>query len=286
MLKTTEKIKFGPAGNSASFYEEGFKGTENTADWLKARGLTCFEYSFGRGINMGEAKAELIKNAFKDSDIEISAHAPYYINFANVDETEIYKSFNYLIGSLEKLIAMGGKRMVLHAASAGKEIRTDTFNRTRKNLETLIKKLDEKNLKNVYICPETMGRHSQIGTLDEIIEICKLDERFIPCVDFGHINCLEKGGLNSVENFNRIFEKLITEIPKKAKICHIHFSKIQYGALGELRHLNFDDNIYGPDPDFFIQSLKNFEITPYIICESKETQAEDALYLKKLYEKL
>jgi len=284
LSKAINKIKFGPAGNSASFYAEGLKGTENTAAWLKLRGLTAFEYSFGHGINMGEAKAKAIRKAFFDCGIEISAHAPYYINFANESEEEINNSCRYLTDSIEKLITMGGKRVVFHTAAMGKETRAEVFNRTLKNLEILIKRLDEKNLNDVYVCPETMGRISQIGSLEEIIEICKMDRRFIPCIDFGHINSREKGCLNSVRDFNNIIEKLLKEIPDKAGIFHAHFSKIQYGPQGEIRHLNFDDTKYGPNPDYFIEALKNFDISPYVICESKETQGEDALYMKTLYE--
>lgn len=129
-----------------------------------------------------------------------------------------------------------------------------------------------------------MGKLSQIGTLEEVIEICKMDGRFIPCIDFGHLNCREKGCLKTVKDFDNVINKLFKEIPDKAKIFHAHFSKVQYGALGEIRHLTFSDIVYGPSPEYFIESLKNFDVKPYIICESDGVQAEDAMYLKALYE--
>lgn len=286
MQETVNKIKFGPAGNSASFYAEGLSGTENTAAWLKLRGLNAFEYSFGRGVNMGDAKAAAIKNAFNECNIEISAHAPYYINFANPSEEEIVKSCSYLTDSLEKLVTMGGKRIVFHTAAVCKQNRAEAFSLTLKNLEVLIRSLNNKKLFDVCVCPETMGKYSQIGTLEEVIEICSLDKRFIPCIDFGHLNSRGQGSLKTVKDFDNVIEKLLKEMPDKAKIFHAHFSKIQYGSTGEIRHLNFEDTKYGPSPDFFVESLKKFDITPYIICESANTQAEDALYLKALYEKI
>ena len=280
------KVKFGPAGNSASFYAQGLSGTENTAGWLKPKNLDLFEYSFGRGINMGDVKAEKIRNAFLECDIEISAHAPYYINFANPDHEEILKSCRYVTDSLEMCIKMGGKRVVFHTGAVKNESKAQAFSQTLKNLELLIKALDNKKLNEIYVCPETMGRLSQIGSLEEIIEICKLDRRFIPCIDFGHLNSREKGCLKTVKDFDDVIEKLLKEIPEKTKIMHVHFSKIQYGASGEIRHLTFEDNVYGPDPALLIESFKHFDIMPHVICESAGTQAEDAIYMKKLYQSI
>ena len=76
-------IKFGPSGNSDSFYEEGYERTEEAARYVKERGLDCFEYSFGRGVRMSEEKACSIRAAFEKEGVEISVHAPYFINFAN-----------------------------------------------------------------------------------------------------------------------------------------------------------------------------------------------------------
>lgn len=282
-MSEVSKIKFGSAGNSDSFYALGLKGTENTALWLKERNLDAFEYSFGRGINMGEEKAQKIGDAFKANQIEISFHAPYYINFCSDTKEDILKSCNYIIESVKMCLKIGGKRVVFHPGASMNNERAEAVARTYKNIETLIKKLDAENLKDIYICPETMGKINQIGTLEEIIQICKMDERFIPCIDFGHLNARGKGALKTVKDFDAVIEKLLKDIPKKAKVFHAHFSKIQFGDSGEIRHLTFEDKNFGPLPEFLIESFKNFDIAPYVICESKGTQAEDAMYLKALY---
>lgn len=109
-------IKFGPAGNSLSFYEEGKKSTTEAPKWVKEKGLDCFEYSFGRGVNLSTIKGEEIKAEAVKNGIEISVHAPYFINFSNENEEMIQKSFMYIINSLEKLSVLGGKRCVFHPA--------------------------------------------------------------------------------------------------------------------------------------------------------------------------
>ena len=68
--------------------------------------------------------------------------------------------------------------------------------------------------------------------------------------------------------------------------CHIHFSKIQYGAKGEIRHLNFDDTIYGPEFDGLAEVLIDYKLSPRIICESMTDMPKDALTMKKIYKKM
>ena len=102
-------IKFGPSGNSIAFSEAGNSKSEESAVWVKNLGLHCFEYSFGRGVNMSDERAISIGKAFLDAGVEISVHAPYYINFANPEEENAVKSYNYVIQSAEKVKLLGGK---------------------------------------------------------------------------------------------------------------------------------------------------------------------------------
>ena len=123
-----------------------------------------------------------------------------------------------------------------------------------------------------------------MGTVDEIINICKLDYRFIPCIDYGHINAREQGVLNYPENYNTLFQKLLDNLGfDKVANMHSHFSKIEYGPRGEIRHLTFEDSKYGPDYEPMIDALIKFNLTPYVVCESDGTQAEDAITMKKYY---
>ena len=104
-------IKFGPSGNCEKFYAEGYSHTEQSAGFVKRHGLDCFEYSFGRGVRMSEDKAISIGEAFKTAGVEISAHAPYFINFANPDDEMAGKSYGYVLDSAKACKLMGGRRV-------------------------------------------------------------------------------------------------------------------------------------------------------------------------------
>lgn len=279
-------IKFGPSGNCATFYEQGHKRSVEAPKWLNSIGLNAYEYSFGRGITLNDDTAIEIGNEAKKYNVEVSVHAPYYINFANPSDEMVEKSYMYVINSLEKLKLLGGNRLVVHPASCGKMERSEAIDLTKKRLQVLKERLEMLGYDNFLICLETMGKPAQIGTYKEIIDFCKISPNFIPTLDFGHINALTHGSLKSEEDFREIIDYMFKELgEEKAKKVHIHFSKIEYGEKGEIRHLTLADDVYGPNFEPLAKILKEYNMEPVVICESNEIMAHDALILKSIYEK-
>ena len=286
-MEASRIIKFGPSGNSESFYSSGHKHTEQAAKWLKDIGLNAFEYSFGRGIIISDETAEKIRVSFNRYNIEISAHAPYYINFANLDDEMIEKSIDYVIQTASAVRAFGGKRIVFHPGSVGKTDRASALEVTKKNFLKLAERIYSTNNSDLYICAESMGKINQIGDYKEICELCKLDKIFTPAIDFGHQNARTLGGLKTTEDYEKILCHIIDVLGKeKADEMHIHFSKIAFSKGGEIKHLTFSDKEFGPEFNPLAEMLKKYDLKPYIICESSGTQAEDALEMKKIYQEI
>lgn len=280
-------IKFGPSGNSESFYAEGYSHTEESAAFVKNRSLQCFEYSFGRGVRMSEEKAVSIGEAFAKEGVEISVHAPYFINFANVDDEMAAKSYGYVLDSARMVKLMQGKRVVFHPAAQGKLSREEAVSLTETRLKILRDYIYESGLQNLIFCPETMGKTAQIGTIEEIARFCKIDPVYVPCVDFGHVNAREQGSLKTVADYKSRLEYLIAELGyERMKHFHVHFSKIMYGAKGEIKHLTFEDQTYGPEFSPLAVALKELSLEPYIVSESAGTQIEDAKEMQDIYNKL
>lgn len=278
-------IKFGPSGNGEDFYARGYKHTEEAAKYCRDRGLYCYEYSFGRGVTLSEEKARIIGEAFKNAGVEISVHAPYFINFANPDDEMAQKSYNYVLDSAKYLGYMGGTRLVFHPAAQGKATREEAVKLTEERLKRLCDYIYLNGYENIKFCPETMGKLAQIGTLGEIVEFCKTDKVFTPAVDFGHLNAREQGSLKTVADYEERLDYMISELGyDRVKDFHVHFSKIMYGAKGEIKHLTFADDEYGPEFAPLAVALKRKKIEPYIVCESAGTQAEDAAAMKEIYD--
>lgn len=277
-------IKFGPSGNCESFYAEGYSHTEEAAAFVKQRGLDCFEYSFGRGVRMTEDKAISIGEAFATEGVEISAHAPYFVNLANPDDEMAAKSYGYILDTAKMLKYMGGKRVVFHPAAQGKASRGEAVALTEERLKILRDYIYLNDMQDMMFCPETMGKLAQIGTVEEIVGFCKIDPVFTPCVDFGHINAREQGSLKTVQDYKSRLQYMISELGyERMKHFHVHFSKIMYSAKGEIKHLTFEDDVFGPDFEPLAVALKELALEPYVVSESAGTQAEDAAYMKKVY---
>lgn len=285
------KILFGPAGNSQSFYDQGHSSTMEAPKWLTEQGadkfsggLELFEYSFGQGYRMSAETAEKLGEEFKKFGIEVSLHAPYFINFANPDELMYEKSLGYVKTGIKFLKAFGAKRFVFHSGSCGKEIRENAIKLMTDRFKEFMPLFEQELDADMFLCPETMGKNMQIGTWKEIIDLCTISEKLIPTFDFGHINALTQGTLKTEEDFQRIFDYSFEKLDaERTKNAHIHFSKIQFGAKGEIRHLTFDDTVYGPNFEPLANVLIKNDLSCHVICESNGTMAEDSVAMKKIY---
>jgi len=277
-------IKFGPSGFCDDFLEN-HSHSEEIPKWLKQHNLNAYEYAFNKGVKISDEKAKKLKTIFEDYGIELSVHGPYYINLANPDDLMAEKSKMYIIQSLQKMQLLGAKRLVFHPGSLTKNTREKAFELVLRRMHELVNLLDEYEFKDVYICPETMGKHGQIGTVEEIAQICAIDKRIIPTLDFGHINAYTLGGLKTEDDFRNVFLTLKKYIGERYKNVHIHFSKIMFGEKGELKHLTFDENEgFGPDFELLANVLKDMEINATIICESRGAQTKDAVKMKNIFE--
>ena len=276
---------FGPSGHSESYAAEGLTSTADMPRWISARGLDIFEYSFGRGVRVSTATAAAIGEKCDEYGVEMSVHAPYFINFASSEPEKAQNSVNYILSSLKVLKAFGGERCVFHAGAQGQDSREAAFARTKDMFARTLELIaEEPDYADLIVCPETMGKQAQIGTVEEVIELCKLGDNVYPCVDFGHLNALYGGSLRTASDFEDIVKKLLDGLgEKKTKNMQVHFSKIQYGAKGEIRHLTFADDVYGPEFEPFAEIIVKYGLTPHILSESAGTQAEDSAAMRDIW---
>lgn len=285
MANFYDRATFGPSGHDEQFTLDGNSATIQMPTWLKAKGLTLFEYSFGRGVRITDATAEAIGNEADANGIEISVHAPYFINFGSVEQEKADNSINYLTSSLHALRHFHGSRCVFHPGAEGKQPRNEAFARTLDNFARALDVIKSNGDDDLIVCPEIMGKQAQIGTVDEVVELCKLAPNVYPCVDFGHVNSLWGGALKTADDFQRIIDTLFDGLgEQKTKNMHVHFSKIMYGVKGEIKHLTFADEIYGPQFEPFCEVIVKNNLTPHILCESAGTQMFDSLYMQSVYQ--
>lgn len=276
--------KFGVAGNGELFYNQGFKASEEMPLWLKNFGLDAYEYQCGNGVRIKEETAKKIGANAKEHGIMMSVHSPYYINLATPEEEKQKSSINHIIKSLEAADYMGAKRVVVHSGALGKLTREEALFNAKETVKLALLEADNLGYGDIHLCIETMGKINQLGNLEEVMEICKIDDRLLPTIDFGHLNARTLGGLKTYDDFLEIFDTIEDKLGReRLNIFHSHFSKIEYTKGGEKKHLTFEDDEYGPDFDYVAEIVYKKGISPVFICESAGTQPQDALSMKKMY---
>lgn len=276
---------FGPGGNSDAFRLEGFKSTIDAPKWVKSIGLDAYEYEAGNGLSASPKILAEIGQKAAENNIKMSFHTPYFISLSGVVEEKRLNSINYIRQSLDAAKLLGAGTIVVHSGSAAKISRDEAM---RLAGDTLVKTLASVDTYGIKIGLETMGKVNQLGTLDEVLELCRIDSAFVPVVDFGHLNARDFGDVFvSADDYLRVFDKIDHALGARvAENLHCHFSKIEWTGSGEKRHLTFDDNIYGPNFEPLIETIYKNNLSPTIICESAGTQSDDALAMKKYYQEI
>ncbi|MCI8622355.1 MAG: TIM barrel protein [Provencibacterium sp.] len=280
--------RFGPAGNSESFRKMGYKKTLDVPDYLVKMGLNHYEYQCGRGVRISEEQAKAFGEKSREQGISLSLHAPYYISLSGIEEEKRLGSIEYILQSVRAAKAMGAQRVVVHSGSCAKLSREAALELSKDTLRRALEALDAEGLGNVALCPETMGKTGQLGTLEEVLELCKTDDRLIPCIDFGHLYARTFGALNGSEGYEKILTSTRNALGEdRMRVFHSHFSRIAFTETGgEKMHLTFADEEFGPEYPPLLEWIDRWNLSPIIVCESAGTQAEDAKAMKEFYEQL
>lgn len=285
-MQKRESSLFGSGGNPQNFYDDGFKETIDVFKWLKEKNIDSYEYQAGNGLRVSSSTLKKIGDEAKNNHMILSVHAPYYISLASDDEEIIAKSINHVVKTLDASKIMGADIIVVHCGGLGKKTREQALEKSKDTLGKILELLYKLNKTEIKIGLETMGKKNQLGTVEEAIEMCRLDEKILsPVVDFGHLHARETGAkFKTREDYYKIFETIGENLSDDAaKYLHCHFSKIEYTQMGEKKHLTFEDKTFGPEFEPLAEVLRENKLFPNIICESDGTMDIDAAYMKKIY---
>ncbi len=271
-------MKFGTAGVPNRSKDRSTAGGIKT---IRELDLDAMEVQFVRGVRMNVEKAKEIRDLANSLGVELSVHAPYYINFNAEESKKVEESVKRLI----KTVEIGGifaRNVVFHPGYYMKSSKEGAYRRIRDNLKRVVEFVEEKGI-NVVLRPETTGKPTQFGELEETLKLCQ-ELGLKPCIDFSHIHARTRGALKGYDDFRDILERIESELGKEAiKDMHIHVSGIEYGLKGEKRHVNLKESDFKYED--LLRALKDFGAKGIVIIESPNLE-EDAIMLKRLWKKI
>ncbi|MBE7706635.1 MAG: hypothetical protein E7Z91_05285 [Cyanobacteria bacterium SIG30] len=253
-------------------------GYKMACDTLRELNLDGMEIEFVHGVRMSEETQEIMKNTKKN--LYFTAHSPYYINLNAKEEEKVQASIKRILDTATMTESLGGYSIVYHAGFYLGKSAEDTYNQIKKCHEEITKKMEEKNL-NIWIRPETTGKKSQWGDLDEVIKLSKDFNKVLPCIDFAHLHARSNGKFNTYDEFSKIFEKIGNELGQIAlDNFHAHVAGIAYSEKGEKHHLILQES----DMNYkdLLKAFKSFDIKGVVVCESPNIET-DCKILKDYY---
>ena len=278
-MTTKQGLVFGTAGIPNPLKA---KTTQGGIELLYKLGLSCMEVEFVKGVNMTPATARDVARVATKRGIRLSAHAPYFINLNAREPEKVRASRERIVQTARITALLGGESVVFHPAYYLKDEPAKVYATVKTNLEQIVARLKIEG-NRVCIRPEVMGKDSQFGTLEEVLQLCAEVEGVAPALDFAHWHA-RTGKVNSYNEFIAVLKKVEKKLGRAAlDNLHIHVSGIRYGAKGENNHLNFAESDFNYEA--LVMALKDYKVKGMVICESPNLE-DDAQVLKQAYEKL
>lgn len=256
------------------------KNYDKAFEVLKDMSLDGIELEFVHGVRISEDSQEIVKRAVKEKNMLVTAHGSYYINLNSKEEEKVEASVRRILDTALMADKLGGYSITYHAAFYMGNDKDVVFERVKKQTERIIEVVEKENLK-VWIRPETTGKVTQWGDLEEIVRLSKEFKQVLPCVDFSHLHARTGGGMNTYDDFCRILETIGTELGQFAlDNFHGHLAGIAYSAKGEKNHLNLEES----DMNYkdLMRAMRKFEVKGALVCESPNIE-EDCKLLKDFY---
>jgi deoxyribonuclease-4 len=266
------KIFLGPAGVGIDC-----KGN-STLDgirYVREIGLNAMEVEFVRGVRMKNSLAKECGKVAKELNVDLSVHAPYYINLSSAERAKVKASQKRILDSVERAHCMGARVVVIHPGYYGKMSKEEAYSATKEATKEIIESMKSKGFTDVYLGMETTGKHSAFGTLEEIVKLCKQLKQCVPVIDFAHMYARQGGKID----YGKIFD---TIKPLKLRHIHSHFSNIEFTDKGERRHLVLDGK---PSFEPLAKEIIKRKVGITIVSESPILE-RDSLKMKQIFEQL
>lgn len=269
-----DKLNFLTAGipMAAKDYSQGF-------DVLRQMNLDGLEIEFVHGVRMSEKTQNIVLEGKKD--LILTSHGPYYINLNAKEEEKQHASVQRILDTARMGKLLGAYSIVYHAGFYLGEEKEKVFDTIVKKHEEIVEILEKEN-NDIWIRPETTGKGSQWGDLDEILNLSKNFDNVLPCVDFAHLHARSNGEFNTYDEFCSIFEKIANTLGDKAiNNFHAHMAGIAYSPKGEKHHLIFEESDFNYKD--LLKAFKAFDVKGVITCESPNIES-DCRILKDYWE--
>jgi len=274
-----DKIRFGTAGIPLNMPN---RNTIDAPNYIRELGLDAMELEFVHSINLTNEKAKELKKAAEDNDLKLSCHAPYFVNLCSNEPSKIAASKQRILKSAEIANIAGAESVTFHAGYYQGKDTEKVYEKIKKEIQEIVLSLRKKG-NTIKISPETTGKGSQFGSVEELVKIAQEIQGVSLCVDFAHLYARSIGKFNGEKDFSSTINYIKNELGKSyIEDMHVHFSGMNYGPKGERNHLVLEDENNKFDYKGLIKAFQKYKVKGIIVSESPNIE-KDALLMQKLF---
>lgn len=272
-----DKLNFLTAGMPLSTGKASYNRAFEILNELSLDGM---ELEFVHGVRMSEDTRRLVKKERENRNLILTAHAPFYVNLNSKEEDKVEASVQRIIETGIAANDTGAFSITFHAAFYLQQDKEEVYNKVKNRVGEISEYFHKNNI-NVWIRPETTGKGTQWGDLEEIVRLSKEFDNVLPCIDFSHLHARSAGKYNTYDEFSKILETVGKELGQRAiDNFHAHLAGIDYGDKGEKKHLILNES----DMNYkdLLKAFKEFNVKGALVCESPNIE-DDAVLLREYY---
>jgi deoxyribonuclease IV len=244
---------------------------------LKELALGALELGWVQSVRVSEATCADIRKTCAENGIDISVHAPYFINL-NASTDEWPNSRKRLMDAAFFGNLAGATDIIFHPGSYFGQPPEAVLPLAIERLAGCVAELRATG-NPVIIRPETMGKPAMLGSLEDTLAMSTAIPGVEPCLDFAHLHARAgDGSLNTLSEWLQVINAYAAALGEESlQRLHIHLSGIEYSEKGERSHLPIQESDL--DLNALFNALRQRGCAGRILCESPEME-DDAIFMR------
>jgi len=262
-------VRVGPGGIPSR------ESAEAAVELLVQRGYDACEIDFGGGFWMDLDYARRLGVLARDAGVALSLHAPLAAFLGHVEHGG--RKHRVAVGMLDHsagiAVACGAAPVVVHPGFLLGRGREEAIEAAIAQLAELRERLTRKG-RALPFGVEVMGRVQELGSLDDVIGICRRIEWVRPVLDFAHMHATSGGGFTGVDVFVSALA-LADSVLEPGVSFHIHFSDVSFANRNEKAHVPYGQGTLRAEP--LAQALARFDRPATVIVEAPDEASTEAI---------
>jgi len=240
----------------------------------KKDGLTTLTWSLAKDYaDLAQTKA-----LARALDVDLTLHAPYYVDFFGSQEAR-ERSMHQIQWASVLAEGLGARMAVTHLGFYGPGSRSDSVQELTEVARELADWLKEYSHGSVRLGIEPSGHPDVFGSREEILEVAHQVKGVVPVLNLPHLAAREHKIFETPDDLRPIVEEFVKASGGE---LYMNFAGVEFYGPGEFRLTPIKRGQARFDPVAELFADREYDVT---VISSSPLLEHDAMYMKLLYER-